>query len=185
MSSGSSKATWPPRLRRQRVSTTVLCAAWTTSKVTGPCELTWASSRMAEAGDSLVSKKWRKLAETPARASRTWGSGTWSSTARRSLASSSPRSSMATRSDKDLLLTVGVGKGDAAVVMEASESFGEVGLGGLGVVEPERADSGQLAPQGRSGRRRQGAQHLGADRPGGPGQGQGPGRGVLVVVRLP
>src|SRR5262249_33103985 len=121
----------------------------------------------------------------PARASRTWPSGTWSKTARRSPPSSSSRSSNSTRSDKDRLLTAGVGQSETAVVVEAPEPLGDPGLRGLGVVEAERPQAVQREVQrlGRDGR--QGAQDTVPHRAGGAGQGQGPGRGVLVVERFP
>ena len=57
MSSGSLNATIPLRLSRQRVSTTARWASRTASNGTGPWALIWASSWMAEADESLVSKR--------------------------------------------------------------------------------------------------------------------------------
>src|SRR5215213_3361451 len=93
---------------------------------------------MAREVDSLVKSRRRRPGGVPAIASRSCDWGTWSRTARRSLPSRSPRSSKSTRSDKDGLLTVRVGKGESSVIMEASQPLGDIHLGGLGVVEPER-----------------------------------------------
>jgi hypothetical protein len=40
---------------------------------------------------------------------------------------------------QDGFLTIGVGQGELAVVVEPAEPVGELGLGGFGLVEPERS----------------------------------------------
>src|SRR4051794_36466537 len=115
----------------------------------------WASSSVAEADESFVKRSRRTPGGGPANASRTCSRGTWSRTARRSWPSRSPRSSNATRSDKDGLLTAGVGKGESSVVVEAAEPLGHVGLGRLGVVEAEGAEPGEPVAEGLGRRGRQ------------------------------
>src|SRR5512135_115222 len=184
MSSGSSNATWPDRLSRQRASITARWADSTASDGTDPWAWSLASHWVAEAGASLASNWSRRLGATPISASRTWASATWSKTARRSALSRSPSSSILTSSDKDRLLPVGVGKSETAVVVEATEPLGQVGLGGLGIVESERSEMGQAAPEdlGRAGR--QGPEYLGPHGSGRAGEGQSPGGGVLDVIGL-
>ena len=150
MSSGSSKATWPAGEPAKRLDQ----ARWavrTASNATGPCAVIWASSprpRRERASPSGVGAG----RPGPRPAPRvTWDAATWPKTARRSPSSRRSRSSKSTRSDKDLLLAVGVGKGQSSVVLEAAEPFGDVGLGGLGVVEPERTEALQ-GPAQRLGR---------------------------------
>ncbi len=66
----------------------------------------------------------------------------------------------ATCSDKDVFPAVGVGQGDAALVVEATEPFDEFDLGRLGVVEAERADQGNPAFKALGRVRTQRAKHL-------------------------
>ena len=65
--------------------------------------------RLAEAGETLFSNCLRTAGAIPISASNFWVSETCSRTARRSCPSRKIRSSISTRSDKDRLLTVGVG----------------------------------------------------------------------------
>jgi hypothetical protein len=87
-------------------------------------------------------------------------------------------------SDKDGLLTIGVGKSEMTVVVKPPEPVSEISLRRLGLIEAKGADQAQASPEVFGRRGLQGPEDLGPQRSGGTDKGQSPGRCVLGVVEL-